>query len=353
MEDWQIEASAPGKMVLTGEYAVLAGAPALVAAVERRVICRLAVRRTGGWRLTGIGFATSEAWRKADLYRAPPRTLAAIVGQALPDRDAPEHMEIHIDSSACYLRGRKLGIGASAALVTALSAALDALRQAPPRLSSCLDLHAAFQGGGSGLDVAAAFTGGVIRYQSRRATPTRLPRRLGRVAVFCGESTATADRLAAFDGWRAGGSPPALRRLVNAAAAAAAGTSDAARFEAAFGAYAGELARFDRTAELGIFGRRHAELAAIAAQAGVPYKPCGAGGGDIGLALSVDRQRLRNFRLRVRAAASARPDGITPIALPLAGDGVRVRRRGLPARGLETRLGGCTAIAENAPPTSA
>ena len=331
VDDWQIEASAPGKVVLTGEYAVLAGAPALVAAVDRRVVCRLAVRRAGGWRLIGTGFATREAWSKADMRRAPPRTLAAVAGQALPARDTPEHVEIHIDSSACHLRGHKLGIGSSAAVVTALAAALDALRGAPPHLPKhlpkYLDLHAGFQGGGSGLDVAAAFAGGVIRYQARRSAPAPLPSPLARQAVFCGASTVTAERLAAFEAWRAGGSPPALRRLVDAARSAATSTDDATRFEAAFGDYADTLARFDRAAQLGIFGPCHEALRALAAEAGVAYKPCGAGGGDIGLALCADQQRIADFHRRVRAAARAGRSRMTPIDLPLASDGVRVRAR--------------------------
>ena len=39
-----IVASAPGKAVVSGEYAVLAGAPALIAALDRRVTCTLCGR---------------------------------------------------------------------------------------------------------------------------------------------------------------------------------------------------------------------------------------------------------------------------------------------------------------------
>ena len=51
-----IEVSAPGKLVVSGEYAVLTGAPALVAAVDRRVTCTLAPRHSGGWRFVSTGF---------------------------------------------------------------------------------------------------------------------------------------------------------------------------------------------------------------------------------------------------------------------------------------------------------
>lgn len=45
----QVESSAPGKLVLSGEYAVLAGAKALVAAVDRRVVCLVQRRNEGDW----------------------------------------------------------------------------------------------------------------------------------------------------------------------------------------------------------------------------------------------------------------------------------------------------------------
>ncbi|EIM03110.1 hypothetical protein UUC_07101, partial [Rhodanobacter denitrificans] len=46
----------------------------------------------------------------------------------------------------------------------------------------------------------------------------------------------------------------------------------------------------------------HRALAALAARLGVAYKTCGAGGGDIGIALATDAARLQAFR---RAASAA------------------------------------------------
>ena len=40
-------ATAPGKLILTGEYAVLDGAPALVVAIDRRVVARRRVSPRG------------------------------------------------------------------------------------------------------------------------------------------------------------------------------------------------------------------------------------------------------------------------------------------------------------------
>ena len=327
MRDWQIEASAPGKIVLSGEYAVLAGAPALVATVDRRVICRLAVRHAGGWRFTGQGVAYDQTLPKAAVFQAPAATIAGVARQAIAADAAPEHLHVVVDSSACYLGGQKLGIGGSAAMVVALATALGALRKEPPRLAKLIAIHTALQGGGSGLDVAAAFTGGVIRYQNHRAVRVRLPSGLKHLAVFCGEGTATAERLATFNAWRGSGTPGPLRRLADAAAAAAAGTDDAEVFVTRFGGYAVALADFDEDAKLGIFGRRHRRIGELAAGAGVRYKPCGAGGNDIGLALATSERAMMDFHRLVSVVGRSDHLDFEPIALSLASAGVRVRRR--------------------------
>ena len=327
MDDWQVEASAPGKVVLTGEYAVLAGAPALVAAVDRRVVCRLAVRRHGGWRFQSKGYAAEQTLTKADVYGAPPNTVAGVARQVLPEAEAPAHLEIAIDSSACYRRGQKLGVGSSAATVTALAAALTALRGATPALAELIDIHAAFQGGGSGLDVAAAFAGGVIRYQQRCATPAPLPDGLAKLAVFCGEGTATAERLTAFDAWRGNGIPAALRRLIDAAEAVFGRLGEAGGFAEAYGDYADALERFDRAARLGVFGPRHERIREWAVRASVPYKPCGAGGDDIGLAFSANAPAMAEFARLVCAAGAAREERLEPVEMDFSKDGLQVRSR--------------------------
>ncbi|HEY6036147.1 MAG TPA: hypothetical protein VIV58_17845, partial [Kofleriaceae bacterium] len=55
-------ATAPGKLILTGEYAVLDGAPALVVAVNRRVTAR---RRTGPYGSSPFLVAVAEEIARA------------------------------------------------------------------------------------------------------------------------------------------------------------------------------------------------------------------------------------------------------------------------------------------------
>ncbi len=149
-------ATAPGKLILTGEYAVLDGAPALVIAVDRRVIAIRTSTRCSS------PFLLAVAHELAQRYGADaPGTHAAL--------------EIAVDSSPFYAasdRTQKLGLGSSAAVTVAAAAlALAAQHDTLDRdevLAIALAAHANAQGTkgarGSGADIAAAVYGGTIVY---------------------------------------------------------------------------------------------------------------------------------------------------------------------------------------------
>jgi phosphomevalonate kinase len=92
-----------------------------------------------------------------------------------------------------------------------------------------------------------------------------------------------------------------LARCAEAAAAAFADNVVSTLLEA-ITAYAAGLARLGVASGLDIVSAEHRVLAAIAAECGMVYKTCGAGGGDIGIALTVDADRLQAFRQRVAQA---------------------------------------------------
>ena len=314
-----IETSAPAKVVLSGEYAVLVGAPALVAALDRRVRCRLTVRQQGGWEFLGTGHDMHERISRNEVLASPADTLAGIVPQVLRPDETPPHVSIEIDSTACYLNGVKLGIGSSAAVVASFATALATLAGRRCQLAELLALHGHLQGGGSGLDVAAAATGGVIRFTTGKATSVELPRDLHLRFVFAGHGTATAPMLTRFHAWRGGDTPAALRTLKHAAgevSARASANIAADHFLEALALNAEALKRMDEAAGIGIFGPAHKTAARLAAQSGVVYKPCGAGGGDIGVAASNNPERLDAF------LAATTEAGLTPIAANIDRKGV-------------------------------
>jgi phosphomevalonate kinase len=62
-----------------------------------------------------------------------------------------------------------------------------------------------------------------------------------------------------------------------------------------FSHYVDALRQFDTDHDLGIFDAGHAELAEMAANCNIVYKPCGAGGGDIGVVFAVDEEAAIEF----------------------------------------------------------
>lgn len=313
-----VEASAPGKLVISGEYAVLAGAPALVAAVDRRVTCTLVPRDAGDWRFMSTGFEKEQTVTRDAVFDAPADSVPGVVRRVIAEDRAPEHIEIRIDSTPCHLDGAKLGVGSSAALVAAVAAAFSVIGGDAPVLPTLVDIHKGFQGGGSGLDVAAAVTGGVIRFQDQRIVPARLPD-VHKAFIFVGTSTRTADLVATFDAWRGGSNPPGLERLIEAAVEVADCTVTAEAFLDALSEYTDVLERMDRMARIGIFGPGHLTAREIAARCGVVYKPCGAGGGDTGVGFAAGRDAVARF------AKEAGDAGLTIVPMEVADDGIRIR----------------------------
>ncbi len=275
--------SAPGKIVLSGEYAVLRGAPAVAMAVDRRAVVTV---EQGGAQVRCIGLDGKTDTRLVD---------------CVLDELSRERPNVHLtlDTAAFSDGPDKLGIGSSAALAVALARALapedvDASEQ----LNVARHAHRAFQQGrGSGVDVAASSAGGIIVYRMQDAATQSIawPAALHSALFWTGTSVSTKERVARFD---ASAEHPATNVLCDAAEKLA-GAWRRGRAEdvlSVYVPYLDALKNFDSAHGLGIFDGGHAELAI--AESGFVYKPCGAGGGDVGIALSSDADRLREFAKR-------------------------------------------------------
>ena len=216
----------------------------------------------------------------------------------------------------------KLGVGTSASVCVAFAAALmKLLGRNADVLPLAFAAHRAAQGGrGSGIDVAAACRGGLVRYTTRPA-PTaisvaRPP--VAFVAIASGTAADTGRHIASFDDWRLGGTPPALAALIDASTRVADAVTDASAFVRELRAYAAALRALDDVAKLGIYGAGHRALAELAERHAVVYKPCGAGGGDLGAAFAIDRAALDAF------SHAARAEGFAPLCLELDEHGITV-----------------------------
>ena len=320
-------ASAPGKLVILGEYAVLANAPALVMAVDRRCRAEIRASRNSVCRLQSM----AEAERQV-IFRRRARSGLALVDRVVEAHPPPNAAGWRgvLDSSGFHREGRKLGLGSSAAALTAWSGAWLAwtgqgiAEARPDVLQGFIETHKAWQGGsGSGLDVAASFHGGVIRFQLDEETGpqvnrAKLPDGVGFVSVFVRTSASTQKHLKQFRA-RAAESPASatfwmdsLDRLADTGIDRAA-ADDADGFLETIRDYAGGLQALGEWMGAAIFTPEHLQMLKLAERFGLAYKVSGAGGGDLGLAFGADPEALARFR----KAADERYDTIELAVDPL------------------------------------
>lgn len=313
----RIEASAPGKLVLLGEYAVLDGAPALVLAVDRRARVTCTPCAGDAWQVISptLGLdarlritPNGPAW---GTEHAPELEWVATLFARLPFVTSLPPCRVELDSDAFHLdhagAREKLGLGSSAALTVALLGALHALGgQPPPTLAECVDAHRAVQHGrGSGIDIAASLHGGLSRFQldSRhvpQVEPLTWPAGLRWACVYSGKPASTSAMLATVAAWRAHQPAEYTRRIHELATMASRGVdavvrADSATALASLHDYAIALAGLGEASGADIASRAHRALGQLAAECGVIYKSCGAGGGDVGVTFSVDDVRLQEF----------------------------------------------------------
>ena len=259
---------APGKVVLVGEYAVVDGAPAIVAAVDRGVKCtvtpgRFAIDTPGDDRFVRAALAAVDAppqrYHFADWNPSPTLTKAGLGGSA-------------------------------AATVCACLAGAPQLTPAA-LLQTALTVHHDVQGSGSGVDIAAAVHGGVLRFErgAVKALPGVEP-----VVVYSGGSAATGPRVAQY--LDLGDRRPFIegsRALVD-------------RFQqeplAVLRSACDLLEDMTRRAGIHWWTPALRRIVDIAADCGGAAKPSGAGGGDCAIALFSDDEAAQAFRDRCTEA---------------------------------------------------
>lgn len=343
----QITARAPGKIVLLGEYAVLEGAPALVMAVDRYAKITLATHNESYSQVESPNWGNGPArftleqqqmiWQDsatADSYSLISHIITALL-KATDTQVALPNFNLSIDTADFFQsRQTKLGLGSSAAITVSLAGALLKLigveKTNEELLPQLIDAHRSFQGGrGSGIDIASSLYGGLIAYQtdSRHVSPTvqqyTLPSGLYYMCIFTGKSASTTNFIGRYNDWKTQdpqGSTNLIDCLKNIVihSQEIVHYGDSSRLLQAVKDYAQQLKELTKASGLPIYSAEHLHIDELARAAGVSYKPCGAGGGDIGLALSDDPQRLTELKQKLLVEGLQLPEiGIANTGLEL------------------------------------
>jgi phosphomevalonate kinase len=258
---------APGKVVISGAYSVLEGAPALVTAVSRYV--KVDTDRVGT-------FLT-------------PEVHAA--GITTP---------IWFDASALRETDRKIGLGSSAAILVATLAART-LTDFPLTQTTelrnqifqpALQAHRMAQGGGSGIDVAASCFGGTLLFSRGAGIPNiksiQLP--VGLIIEVWSSTleASTSGLISKVKALKTHDIDQYTRLMAKQGSASedaveACHTNSPERFIAAIHAQYTALRDLGQAASVSIVTEQVACLARHASRLGAAVIPAGAGGGDIAL----------------------------------------------------------------------
>lgn len=276
--------AAPGKILLTGAYAVLEGAPAVVASVNRYATAHVGLRHGEG------GTA-----------RRPMREVAFATG--------PEPPAVNV--TALRTKEAKLGLGSSAAATVAALGLrawqrgedLDAPAVREAIFLRAREAHAEAQGGGSGVDIAASVHGGVLRYELRgnRALVvcSALPQDLGVTVFWSGAPARTTALRAQVDALRVHARArhrlhmDAVTEASWEAAEALAGDGEAGDAAAFLRGAAGCQRALEALGEASgapLVPPPFALLARLAEEEGEVFLPSGAGGGDVAVHLTPHRR---------------------------------------------------------------
>lgn len=312
-------ASAPGKLILTGEYAVLDGAPSIVVAVDRRAVAKidasprgsspflLAVADEIAARRGASDPATQAAMQisvdSAAFYDTTRRGAAAAVMRGSITAQLAAASPTAPPPDARLVESTKLGLGSSAAVTVAATALALSSNDKQEILEVALAAHARAQGPrgsrGSGADIAASVYGGTIVFSrppgaeqtACQIAPQRWPSQVQLVPFFTGVAADTAPLVARVQQARETDRP--------AVEAALAAITDASRAAVAALTAPAELATVALIGALALAAHATDQLAAAtqlplvpdcvrAARAafsrlGGTAKTTGAGGGDVAI----------------------------------------------------------------------
>lgn len=337
--------SAPGKIMLLGEYAVLDGAPALLCAVNRRVEVQFTPQKKQQAQVTSSQFPghplqyklttdtpTTIAWLDTKVKQQLPlfTTVADFILRNMPSTVPlpPILADFELDSSALFSNRNKIGLGSSAAICVALSAAwYHYLYATMPNLHNLQQIHHCFQQGqGSGADVAACYQGGVMAYLPTtpgfgKVRQLAWPRGLHVEFFWTNVSASTGKMLSQLTKVQHKQEYKTIMKdLIYAShtAMVAFEKNMAKQFLIVATTFTTLLHELTKRLHLNIFDGIHDILYNRARQGGILYKPTGAGGGDVGMAISDNKHKLKIFRDIVVALGGRHLD------LGISTDGLRV-----------------------------
>jgi len=332
-----IQVKVPGKLILLGEYAVLEGANALVAAVDRFVHATISAAEHDYFQLfsnltsNSICFIINEKGdvlpdeNQSDQDLSTMRFSLLIVNQITKmirkSGTLINPFDLKIDTSQFFIEAQKnkIGLGSSAALTVALTMAIACFLEAENKLFPCeydlfrfaCDTHFIAQGNhGSGIDIAASVYGGINVYnivsidqkeENKNISPVAVNDDLYFLPVWTGVSASTRELLSQVDKFRSDFENEYQDMMSRLLVLSDSGCliyreRNCQDFLDIIHDYYKVLKDFSARSKIPIISNIHESIAEIVYSYGGVYKPSGAGGGDIGLAFSDSKEVIEKVK---------------------------------------------------------
>ena len=183
-------AKAPGSLMLLGEYAVLHGKTAIVAAIDKFILVSLIPRNDDT-----VYIHSSLGELIADRHQLQPTPPFEFVLTALASKELPTGCDVMIESDL----PNSIGLGSSAAVTVALLAGISAWLKIPlikkKLWQDAMSVIKSVQNQGSGADCAASIYGGVIAFRNHPLYILSLKNRPPIVVVYSGIKLTTGQAI--------------------------------------------------------------------------------------------------------------------------------------------------------------
>ena len=351
----KISATAPGKLVLLGEYAVLENSPAIVAAVDRRAT--ITIEQSGQdisllnlpHLKASVPLAVDGAIIKPLVIPKTQSSVATVnrvvsMLSRITEKEisikTPFHgVKLTIDSSDFFSTENnvKLGLGSSAAITVGLLAAVRAYIN-PAWTNKDALMHVGYRQhnesqhqAGSGIDIAASVFGGVLRYKVKKDSTAfspvvekvSVPEDLQMRFVWTGRPASTVSFLKRIANFKRNNQSDYIRTMrwlirLSQTGCRAFEKGDTMKFLETVDRFYENLDDLGHKSRIPIISDIHRRIAQIVSENGGYYKPSGAGGGDFGIIFSNQKSRIDRIAKRVEQAGFSFPK------LSVSADGVCV-----------------------------
>ena len=313
----RVKKTAPGKVFLSGEYLALEGGSAIILSTKQRsgVSIENHDKPYNLFYSSALDqyfeFSVNDNF-KVDWVENDPQSFGLFISLAICElKVKPSKSLISIDTNEFYSNGKKIGLGSSASIASAIISALDEYfnlqLSESEKIKKAVNIHALSQDNfGSGLDVIASCADSdVVECNLKMANEhkwrnLKWPSDLYIKGVITNDQSSTKKMIEKYNRGKDSNQIffkklySEISLLLNKISTAW-DTQNSAKILELMQEYNTFIKQLNEKFNIGIFSDEHKRLIGLARNADIFYKPSGSGGGDLGLVITNSEKKLTHF----------------------------------------------------------